>query len=245
MSTGKNGKTIAAGPGNPPVVVDETAIFPRCAEDIIFGASFDNNVLCIAEKEVIVVEAAKDRFLESMRGDLRAFELSASQMDALAKLTIKAGDKEGTSAVLNHDFVGRDAAFIAKGIGIEVPITTRLLWGIVTNEHPFIWIEQLMPILPVTFVKNIDAAIELAYHAEGFNHHTASMYSTNIVNLSRMARRMQCSIFVKNASTLYGLGMGEGYASMSIGTPTGDGITKPSHFVRPLHSCLVGYFRIA
>ncbi|MHB8058022.1 MAG: hypothetical protein ACYDHC_09025 [Desulfuromonadaceae bacterium] len=114
-----------------------------------------------------------------------------------------------------------------------------------SNNHPLVWTEQLMPLLPVTFVKDVDSAIELAYRVEAGNHHSAAMYSTNIGNLTRMGRRMQCSIFVNNASTLYGLGMGEGYASMSIGTPTGDGITKPSHFVRPLHCCLVDSFRIA
>lgn len=244
MSTGKICKTIAAGPGNPPVVVDETAIFPKCIEDIIFGASFDNNVLCIGEKEVIVVEAAKARFLECMRLDTRAFELSASQMDALAELVIKKHE-DCKVPFMNRDFVGRDAAVIAKGIGLEVPVSTRLLWGEVSDNHPFIWFEQLMPILPVTFAKDVDSAIELAYRAEGGNHHTAAMYSTHVGNLTRMGRRMQCSIFVKNAPTLFGLGMGEGYASMSIGTPTGDGLTKASHFVRPLHCCLIGYFRIA
>jgi acyl-CoA reductase-like NAD-dependent aldehyde dehydrogenase len=245
MSTGKPCKTIAAGPGNPPVVVDETALFPQCAADIIFGASFDNNVLCIAEKEVIVVEVAKVRFLESMRKDPRAFELSVSQMDALAQLVIKQGGLGRKDPVMNRDYVGRDAAVIAKGIGLAVPPATRLLWGEVPNDHPFVWAEQLMPVLPVTSARDVDAAIELAYRAEAGNHHSAAMYSTNIGNLTRMGRRMQCSIYVNNAPTLYGLGMGEGYASMSIGTPTGDGITKPSHFVRPLHCCLVGYFRIA
>ncbi|MCX6257321.1 MAG: aldehyde dehydrogenase [Bacteroidia bacterium] len=245
MTTGKTCKTIAAGPGNPPVVVDETAIFPNCAEDIIFGASFDNNVLCIAEKEVIVVEAARNRFLESIRKDQRAFELSVSQMDELAKLVIIRGGKACKDPIMNREFVGRDAAVIAKGIGLDVTPSVRLLWGEVPNEHPFVWTEQLMPVLPVTFAGDVDSAIELAYFAEGCNHHSAAMYSTNIGNLTRMGRRMQCSIFVKNAPTLYGLGLGEGYASMSIGTPTGDGITKPSHFVRPLHCCLVNYFRIA
>jgi propionaldehyde dehydrogenase len=245
MSTGKTCKTIAAGPGNPPVVVDETAIFPNCAEDIIFGASFDNNVLCIAEKEVIVVEAARERFLESMHNDPWTFELTSSQMAALTALVIKPGSEDGTEPIMNHDYVGRDAAVIAMGIGLDVPAATRLLWGVVPNNHPLVWAEQLMPLLPVTFVKDVDAAIELAYRVEAGNHHSAAMYSTNIGNLTRMGRRMQCSIFVNNASTLYGLGMGEGYASMSIGTPTGDGITKPSHFVRPLHCCLVDSFRIA
>ena len=242
MTTGKTCKTIAAGPGNPPVVVDETAIFPKCAEDIIFGASFDNNVLCIAEKEVIVVEAAKARFLESMRKDPRACELTLSQMDALSRLVIK---KAGKDPVMNRDYVGRDAVVLAQGIGLAVPPATRLLWGVVPNEHPFVWTEQLMPVLPVTFAPDVDSAIDLAYRAEAGHHHSAAMYSTHIGNLTRMGRRMQCSIYVKNAPTLYGLGLGEGYASMSIGTPTGDGITKPSHFARPLHCCLVGYFRIA
>ena len=245
LTTGKICKTIAAGPGNPPVVVDETALFPNCAEEIIFGASFDNNVLCIAEKEVFVVEAAKLKFLESMRRDSRTFELSVSQMDALAQLVIRGGGEGGKERMMNRDYVGRDASVLAKGIGLVVPTSTRLLWGEVPREHPLIWVEQLMPVLPVTVVRDVDAAIELAYQAERGNHHSAAMYSTHVGNLTRMGRRMQCSIYVKNAATLYGLGMGEGYASMSIGTPTGDGITKPSHFVRPLHCCLVGYFRIA
>jgi propionaldehyde dehydrogenase len=245
LSTGKICKTIAAGPGNPPVIVDETAIFPNCVENIIFGASFDNNVLCIAEKEVIVVEAAKIRFMQSMRKDSRVYELSESQMDDLAKLVFKKGDNGSNNIVVNRDFVGRDASIIAKGIGLDVPSDTRLLWGVVPNDHPFIMTEQLMPVLPVTFSMDVESAIELAYQAEAHNHHSAAMYSTNIGNLTRMGRRMQCSVYVKNAATLYGLGWGEGYASMSIGTPTGDGITKPSHFVRPLHCCLVGYFRIA
>lgn len=245
MTTGKACKTIAAGPGNPPVVVDETAIFPKCVQEIIFGASFDNNVLCIAEKEIIVVEAAKALFLESMRADPRAFELSLSQMNALTELVMTEGGEECTDPVMNRDYVGRDAAVIAKGIGLDVPPATRLLWGEVPKAHPLVWTEQLMPLLPVTFVENVDAAIELAYQAEAGNHHSAAMYSTNTENLTRMGRRMQCSIFVSNASTLYGLGMGEGYASMSIGTPTGDGITKPTHFVRPLYCCLVDSFRIA
>ncbi len=244
MTTGKACKTIAAGPGNPPVVVDETALFPDCVQQIIFGASFDNNVLCIAEKEVIVVEAARTRFLESMRKDQRGFELSEHQMDALTRLVISEGDPGCSEPSMNRNYVGRDAAVIARGIGLELPPSIRLLWGVVPGDHPLVRTEQLMPILPVTFVKDVDAAIELAWQVEAGNHHSAAMYSTNIENLTRMGRRMQCSIFVNNASTLYGLGMGEGYASMSIGTPTGDGITKPSHFVRPLHCSLVGYFRI-
>jgi propionaldehyde dehydrogenase len=245
MSIGKICKTIAAGPGNPPVVVDETAVFPACVENIIFGASFDNNVLCIAEKEVIVVEKVRTVFLENMRTDLRAYELTLSQMDAVTSLVILKGGQGCKETVINRNYVGRDAAVIARGIGLDIPSGIRLLWGVVPDNHPLVWTEQLMPILPVTFVKDLDAAIELAYKVEAGNHHSAAIYSSNLENVVRMGRRMKCSIFVNNASTLYGLGMGEAYASMSIGTPTGDGITRPMNFVRPLHCCLAGKLGIA
>jgi acyl-CoA reductase-like NAD-dependent aldehyde dehydrogenase len=245
MTVGKTCKTIAAGPGNPPVVVDETANFPKCAEDVIFGASFDNNVLCTAEKEVIVTEAAKARFLAAMRADRRAFELNAAQVDQVTKLVIKEGGRGCKDPVLNRDYVGKDAAVIAKGIGLTVPEGTRLLWAEVGNDHPLVWTEQLMPLLPVTVARDVDAAIELAVAAEGGHRHTAAMHSTHVGNLTKMGRAMQCSIYVKNGPTLFGLGLGEGYATMSIGTPTGDGLTKASHFARPLHCALVGYFRIA
>ena len=245
MTVGKTCKTIAAGPGNPPVVVDETANFPKCAEDVIFGASFDNNVLCTAEKEVIVTAAARDRFLAGMRGDRRAFELSAAQTEALVKLVIKVGGRGCKDPVLNRDFVGKDASVLARGIGLEIPKEARLLWAEVPNDHTLVWTEQLMPFLPVTVSADVDSAISLAVQTEGGHRHTAAMHSTNVANLTKMGRAMQCSIFVKNAPTLYGLGLGEGYATMSIGTPTGDGLTKASHFARPLHCALVGYFRIA
>ncbi|HVE14623.1 MAG TPA: aldehyde dehydrogenase family protein [Elusimicrobiota bacterium] len=245
MTTGKTCKTIAAGPGNPPAVVDETADLGKAAADIITGASFDNGVLCTAEKETIVVEAARARFLEAMRRDPRAFELTPSQTEALTKLVIVEGGRGCKDPRLNRDYVGKDAAVLARGIGLNVLESTRLLWADVPNDHPLVWTEQLMPVMPVTSVKDVEAAVELAYHAEGGHHHTSSMHSLNVANLTLMARRMACSIYVKNAPTFYGLGMGEGYATMSIGTPTGDGLTKTSHFARPLQCSLVGYFRIA
>jgi len=242
MTSGKPCKTIAAGPGNPPVVVDETAVFPDCAREIIFGCGFDNNVLCIAEKEVIVVEAARARFLEAMRSDPRAYELSRAQMDQLSKLAIL---EPGREPKVNRDFIGKNPSVIARSIGLNLSDDIRVLWAEVPNDHPFVLSEQLMPVLPVTFCRDIDSAIELARFAEGENHHSAGMYSTNVKNMTKMGRRMACSIFVKNGCTLNGLGLGEGYASMSIGTPTGDGITKTSHFVRPLQCSIVGDLRIA
>ena len=64
----KSGKrVIAGGPGNPPVVVDETADLDRAARCIIEGAAFDNNLLCIGEKEIFVVASVADAFIQAMR----------------------------------------------------------------------------------------------------------------------------------------------------------------------------------
>ncbi len=242
VTSGIPRKTICAGPGNPPVIVDETADFPAAAKGIVDGASFDNNVLCTGEKEVIVTEAAAEKLLAELRKDPNGFELSREQMDALAK---KVFNLEGKEPTLNREFVGKNASVIARAIGLAVPDSVRLLWGEVGENHPFIWIEQLMPVLPVTRVSTVDRAIALAKEVEGGNHHTASIYSMHVGNITKAAREMACSIFVKNGPNYMGLGLGEGFASMSIGTPTGDGLTKPTHFSRPLHCSMVGFLRIA
>ncbi|MBP2646170.1 MAG: Acetaldehyde dehydrogenase (acetylating) [Firmicutes bacterium] len=65
MSSGK--KAIGAGAGNPPAVVDETADIKKAARDIVAGCAFDNNLPCIAEKEVIVVEAVADALISYMQ----------------------------------------------------------------------------------------------------------------------------------------------------------------------------------
>ena len=165
-------------------------------------------------------------------------------MDELAKHAFKFSE-HGEEPVLNRELVGKNANVIARFIGLELPDSILILWGEVPNGHPFIWIEQLMPVLPVTRVPDVDRAIEFAKEVEGNNHHTASIYSLHVGNITKAARAMACSIFVKNGPNYMGLGMGEGFASMSIGTPTGDGLTKPSHFSRPLHCSMVGYLRIA
>lgn len=242
MAAGK--KTIAAGPGNPPVVVDETAEFPRTVDSIISGASFDNGVLCTAEKEVILTESVAEKFLRFMRQDSRAYELTAQQMDELAKVVIKEPGGKCKEGVMNRDYVGRNANVIAKVVGLNLPDSIRLLWGVVPNDHPFVWTEQLMPVLPVTIVKDVDTAIEFAVEVEGNNHHTFIMHSLSVENLSKMARACQGSIFVKNGPSYMGLGMGEGYATLSIATPTGDGLTSARTFTRPLRCVLVDYFHL-
>ena len=243
MAVGIPRKIICAGPGNPPVIVDETADFMKAARGIVDGASFDNCVLCTGEKEVIVTEAAAEKLLAEMRKDPRGYELSRAQMDDLAGkvFRLEGGEQE---PVLNREYVGKNADWIARAIGLSLPDSIRLLWGEVPQDHPFIWIEQLMPVLPVTRAATVEKAVALAVQAEGGNHHTASIYSMHVGHITQAARALKCSIFVKNGPNYMGLGMGEGFATMSIGTPTGDGLTKPSHFSRPLHCSMVGYLRI-
>lgn len=242
MASGK--KTIAAGPGNPPCIVDETAVLEKAATDMVSGASFDNGILCTAEKETLVVESVFEQFLVALRKDKRTYELSPGQMDELAKVSIKEPGGKCKEGVMNRDFVGRNPSIIAKALGLNIPDDIRLLWGAVDKNHPFVWTEQLMPVMPVVKMKNVDEAIEFAVEVEGDNHHTFIMHSLNIRNLTKMARLCQGSIFVKNGPSYMGLGMGEGYAALTIATPTGDGLVKARNFTRPLRCVLVDYFRI-
>jgi len=243
MSAGK--KTIAAGPGNPPCVVDETAIIEKAAHDMVSGASFDNGILCTAEKETLVVASVFEQFLAALRKDKRAYELSTKQMDELAKLAIKEPAGPGKEGVMNRDFVGKNASVIAKALGLDIPDEIRLLWGVTDKNHPFVWTEQLSPVMPVVKMNDVDEAIAFGVEVEGDNHHTFIMHSLNVDNLTKMARLCQGSIFVKNGPSYMGLGMGEGYAALSIATPTGDGLVKARNFTRPLRCVLVDYFRIA
>ncbi len=245
MKSGK--KVIAAGPGNPPALVDETAIFPKCAQDIISGSSFDNGIICASEKEAIVVEKVKDRFLQAMRDDVRAYELTSCQMDELAKICINGSGKDSgypnKEGELNRNYVGKNASFIAKTVALNLPDSTRLLWGVVDNDHPWVWNEQLMPVLPVMFVKTVEEAINFAVKVEKGNNHTFIMHSSNKENLTKMASAAPSSIFVKNGPSYMAIGMGEGYAALSIATATGDGLVRARTFTRPMVS--IDHFKAA
>jgi len=240
MASGK--KTIAAGPGNPPVVVDETADIPKAARDMVEGATFDNNILCIAEKEIFVVEPVADRLKEELlRND--CFELDRAQIDALAE---KAFQKtEAGHYVVSRQLVGRDAAVLAREIGVTVDPSVRLLIGETDPDHLFVQEEQMMPFLPMVRVRDVEEAITLAIRAEHGYGHTALMHSRNVENMSNMAKRVNTAIFVKNGPSSAGLGVGgEGFTSFSIAGPTGEGITSARTFTRQRRCVLVDYFRI-
>ena len=242
MKSGK--RAICAGPGNPPIVVDETADLEQAGRDIVLGASFDNNVICTDEKETIAVGGITDKLLGVMRAG-GAVVLTQSQTRQLENLIFTEIRGPRQSAKINRDLIGKNAGVILQKIGMNVPDDLRLGVIDVGVDHPLVWTEQMMPIMPVVRVANATEAIDLAVEAEGGRGHTAVMHSRNIDNLSRMARVINCSLFVKNAPCYAGLGEGgEGGTSFTIASPTGEGMTDARTFSR-LRRCVVfDHFRI-
>jgi len=242
MASGK--RAICAGPGNPPVVVDETANIDKAGRDIVLGASTDNNIICTDEKEVICVAMVADGLIKAMTR-AGAVLIDHSRLPQLEKVIFSGMHGPRQRADVNKDLIGKNADVILGKIGMSVPVTVRLGVVEVDENHPLLWTEQMMPILPVCRVVSADAAIDLAVEVEGGNRHTAVMHSKNLDNLSRMAKECDCSIFVKNGRSQAGLGLdGEGYCSFTIASPTGEGMTGPRSFSRYRRCVLVDHFRI-
>jgi acyl-CoA reductase-like NAD-dependent aldehyde dehydrogenase len=235
MNSGK--RAIAAGPGNPPAVVDDTAHIARAAKDIVDGASLDNNIVCIVEKEIFAVASIADELKKEMQKH-GAFEVPSSAINRLEKLVVHDGHP-------SRDWVGKDATKIADAAGFKVPSGTRLLFAEVDPTHPFIQAELLMPVIGFSRLKTVEDCIAAAVQAEHGFGHTATMHSTNIDVLSAMAKIVNTSIFVKNGPSFAGLGMtGEGYTSFTIASPTGEGLTTPISFTRERRCTLKDSFRI-
>lgn len=240
MKTGK--RCIAAGPGNPPVVVDATADIKKAASDIVKGASYENCILCIAEKEILVEISVADELIREMVKN-GAYLLNGMELEKVCA-TVMVKTKEGKWAP-NKKFVGRDASYILKESGIYGGKDAKVVICDVPFEHPLVMTEMLMPVVPVTRVANVDDAIEKAVIAENGCHHTAMMHSKNVDNLTKMGRAIDTTIFVKNAPSYAGLAIdGEGYTTLSIATPTGEGLTSAKNFTRSRRCTLSGSFRI-
>ena len=237
MSSGK--RVVAAGPGNPPVVVDETADIEKAGKDIVAGSSIDNNIVCVIEKEIIAVNKIADELKEALKAG-GGVELTRLQVQRLEKIIL---DPDGKHP--KKDWVGKNIQLILKEIGMEVDEGKRLAFAETPPDHPFATVEMLLPVVPLIRAHDVDEAIELAYKLEGGCFHTAGMHSKNIENLHKMAVKMNTSIFVKNAPFYAGLGLGgEGPCSFTIASPTGEGLTTARHFTRMRRCVVAGYFRI-
>lgn len=237
-------RAIVAGPGNPPVVVDETADLENAARSIVAGAAYDNNLLCIGEKEVFAVQSIFDSLMETMSRH-GGYRLNATQIDALSKLAFAPPKEAGGHWILNRDLVGKDASFLAEQIGVRVPAGTQLLYGETDESNPFVPEEQMMPFVPFVRARCADHAIEQALkHEHGFKH-TSLIHTRNVRNMTKMGRVMETTLFIKNGPCGAGLGLGgEGYLSFSIATPTGEGVTNPLTFTRQRRCTLVDDLRI-
>jgi aldehyde dehydrogenase len=234
-------RAVVAGPGNPPVVVDATACLDNAAQGIVAGAAFDNNLLCIGEKQVFAVADIFDRLMETV-GRHGGFRLNPGQIDALTRAAFATG-QDGALHV-NKDLVGQDPAVLAQHAGVSVPPGTQLLYGETGFEHPFVGHEQMMPFVPFVRVSNVDRAIALAKESEHGYGHTAVLHSRDTSVMTRMGKVMDCTVFVINGPSVAGLGLGgEGVLSFSIAGPTGEGVTTPLTFCRQRRTSIVGGMR--
>lgn len=245
MKTGK--RAICGGPGNPPVVVANDVCPDRVAAAIIKGSSYDNNLLCIGEKEVFVVEAMWDRLMAAMER-AGAVKLDARQIESLTKSAFTFDEAKGGGCARAHvhkDFVGKDVAVLARAAGVSAPGKAPLLFGETDRKHPFVVEEQMMPFLPFVRVKDVNEGIEASLEAEHGYRHTAIIHTHNVDHMTRMARAMNTTLFVKNGACTAALGLGgEGFLSYTIATPTGEGVTRPKTFTRVRRCVMVDNLRI-
>jgi acyl-CoA reductase-like NAD-dependent aldehyde dehydrogenase len=242
MKSGK--RAVCAGPGNPPVVVDETADIEQAGRDVVRGGSFDNNLVCTTEKTTFVVESVLDDLVDAMTRH-GGYLITSWQLRRLMKSIFEEDRGPGKPAMMNREFIGKNASVLLAEIGIHVGSEVRQVVAIVEPDDQLVWSEQMMPIMPVVAMPDVNSAIDLAVESEHGFGHTAIMHSKNVDNLTRMARAINCSIFVKNGPCLAGLGWGgEGFTSFTISTPTGEGMTTCRSFSRLRRCTLKDGFRI-
>jgi acyl-CoA reductase-like NAD-dependent aldehyde dehydrogenase len=236
-------KIIAAGPGNPPVLVDETADIDLAAKEITLSGCYDNNILCIAEKEIFVVNSVFDKFMSAFKneGNIR---LTTSQMDQLADNALT---KSGKHYHINPDFVGRNANVLANSIGMKISEDVLFLFGETKRDHPWVIAEQMTSCIPVIRVKDFKDGVTAALKAEHGFKHTASIYTRDMDRATIFTKKLNCDVHTINGGTLRGDGgdLGEAYFSHTIATPTGEGICTPLDFCRKRRIMVAGSMRFA
>ncbi len=224
LSSGRRG--IGAGAGNPPALVDETADIRKAAQDIVNGCTFDNNLPCIAEKEIVAVDSVVDELMHYMVSEQGCYLASKEEQDKLTAVVLKDGR-------LNRKCVGRDAKTLLSMIGVTVPDNVRCITFEGPKEHPLITTELMMPILGVVRAKDFDDAVEQAVWLEHGNRHSAHIHSKNIDNITKYAKAIDTAILVKNGPSYAALGFGgEGFCTFTIASRTGEGLTSASTFTK-------------
>ena len=241
LSTGK--RAIGAGAGNPPVVVDDTADIPHAAESIINGATLDNNLPCIAEKEVVVVDKVADELISEMQ-KFGAYLLT--DKDKIAKLAemVVVPNKKGKMTV-SRDWVGRDAYKFLRALGIDADPSVRCIILEAPEDHILVQTELMMPILGIVRAKDAQSAMEMGVRLEHGNRHSAHMHSKNIDHLTQFGQMIDTAIFVKNGPSYAALGFGgEGFPTFTIASRTGEGLTSARTFTKSRRCVMTDAFCI-
>ena len=231
LSSGKRG--IGAGAGNPPALVDETADVRKAAEDIVNGCTFDNNLPCIAEKEIVAVDEVCDRLMQYMVEEQGCYLASKEVQDKLIATVL-------TPKGLNRKCVGRSAKALLAMVGVDVPDSIRCITFEGEKEHPLIATELMMPILGVVRAKDFEDSVEKAVWLEHGNRHSAHIHSKNVDHITQYAKAIDTAILVKNGPSYAALGFGgEGYCTFTIASRTGEGLTAAHSFTKSRRCVMV------
>ncbi len=224
LSSGKRG--IGAGAGNPPALVDETADIRKAAEDIVNGCTFDNNLPCIAEKEIVAVSSIADELMYYMLNEQGCYLINEEQQKQLTDVVLKGGR-------LNRKCVGRSAKVLLSMIGVDVPDNIRCITFFGEKEHPLITEELMMPILGIVRVKDFEEGLATAKWLEHGNRHSAHIHSKNVDRITEYARELDTAILVKNGPSYAALGFGgESICTFTIASRTGEGLTSAKTFTK-------------
>ncbi len=125
-------------------------------------------------------------------------------MTKAAIATVGEGDKKHD--VAHKDFIGQDAAVLARAAGKSIAPEVELVFGETDESNPFVPVEQMMPFVPFVRCRNVDEAIEKARLSEHGFRHTAIIHSTNVHNMTKMGKALDTTLFVKNGPCMAGLG---------------------------------------
>jgi acyl-CoA reductase-like NAD-dependent aldehyde dehydrogenase len=212
LSTGGSGIVRAAyssgkpafgvGPGNVPVVIEESADIPEAVAKVVSGKSFDYGTLCSSEQSLIAQESLRVPILAALKQS-KAFLCNAQQSQALEKLLLLPPKNS-----VNPECVGQAAPKIARMAGFDVPADTAVLAveiGGVGKSHP-LSAEKLSPVLSLLFVKDFAAAMDAAEAVLRFGGlgHTCGIYSRNEDRTRQFAMRMPAMRVLCNTPTPQG-----------------------------------------
>ncbi|VEJ55804.1 bifunctional acetaldehyde-CoA/alcohol dehydrogenase [Pragia fontium] len=206
-SSGK--PAIGVGAGNSPVVIDETADIKRAVASILMSKTFDNGVICASEQSVIVIDKIYDAVRERFASH-GGYMLQGKELKAVQGIILKNGG-------INAAIVGQPAVKIAEMAGINVPATTKVLIGEVTDvdeSEPFAH-EKLSPMLAMYRAKNFNDAVDKAEKlvAMGGIGHTSGLYTDQDNQSERIAYfgdKMKTARILINTPTSQG-GIGDLY----------------------------------